>query len=196
MIGSNLLKGSTGCYVFIDIKKAFDSVPHQTLLKKVCSLNIPFILHQWLTNYLRSRLQRVVLSGAISLWLPVKSDVPQGSVLGPCFFLSYINDLAFITFSHGTRILLFGDGNMLYKPVSNDQDTIDFQGDVDLVAYWAKLNHLELNSGKSKLMYITRSHVSQCPSILLQTGSGSPLQISQGYSCQITFLGEAYPLCY
>ena len=72
--------------VFIDIKKAFDSVPHQTLLNKVSSLNIPFILHQWLTNYLRSRLQRVVLSGAISLWLPVKSDVPQGSVLGPCFF--------------------------------------------------------------------------------------------------------------
>ena len=56
---------------------------------------------------------------------------------------------------------------MLYKAVSNDQDTIDFQADVDLVANWAKLNHLELNSHKSKLMYITRSHVSQCPSILL-----------------------------
>ena len=69
--------------VFINIKKAFDSVPHQALLNKLSSLNIPFILHRWLTNYLRSRLQRVVLSGAISPWL---TGVPQDSVLGPLFF--------------------------------------------------------------------------------------------------------------
>jgi len=62
--------------VFIDIKKAFDSVPHQALLNKFSSLKIPFNLHRWLTNYLHSRLQSVVLSGAISLWLPVKSGFP------------------------------------------------------------------------------------------------------------------------
>ena len=56
--------------VFIDIKKAFNSVPHRALLNKLSSLNIPFILHWWLINYLHSRLQRVVLSGAISPWLP------------------------------------------------------------------------------------------------------------------------------
>ena len=76
----------------------------------------------------------------------VKSGVPQGSVLGPLFFLSYVNDLAFISFSHGTQILLFADDIILYKPVSNDQDTIDFQADVDVLANWAKLNHLELNN--------------------------------------------------
>ena len=91
----------------------------------------------------------------------------RGLSWGPCFFLSYINDPAFISFSHGTQILLFADDIILYKPVSNDLDTINFQADVDVVANWAKLNHLELNSRKSKLMFITRSHVSQCPSILL-----------------------------
>ena len=92
--------------------------------------------------YLHSRLQHVVLSGAFSPWLPVKSGVPQGSVLGPLLFLSCIYDLAFITFSHGTRMLLFADDIVLYKLVSNDQDTNDFQADVDRMANWAELNHL------------------------------------------------------
>ena len=66
--------------VFFDIHKAFDSVPHQALLNKLSSLNIPFILLRWLTGYLTSRLQHVALGGVCSPWLPVKSGVPQGSV--------------------------------------------------------------------------------------------------------------------
>lgn len=104
-----------------------------------------FILHRWLTNNLHSRLQRVVLSGAFSPRLPVKSGVPQGSVQGPLLFLSYANDLASITFSHGTRIQMFADDIVLYKPVTNDLDTVDFQADVDLVANWTNVNHLELS---------------------------------------------------
>ena len=126
-------------------------------MNKLSSLDIPFVLHRWLSNY---RLQRVVLNGAFSPWLPVKSGVPQGSVLGPLFFLSYINDLASLTFSRGTQILLFADDIVLYKLITNDQDTANFQADVDLVANWAKLNHLELNSSKTNLMFITRSCVS------------------------------------
>ena len=52
---------------------------------------------------------------------------------------------------------MFADDIVLYKSITNDQDTADFQADVDLVVNWAKLNHLELNSSKSKLMFITRS---------------------------------------
>ena len=66
--------------VFFDIHKAVDSVPHQALLNKLSSLNIPFILLRWLTGYLTSRLQHVALGGVCSPWLPVKSGVPQGSV--------------------------------------------------------------------------------------------------------------------
>ena len=121
-------------------------VPHQALLNKLSSLDIPFILLRWLTGYLTSRLQRVALDGVSSPWLPVKSGAPQSSVLGPLLFLSYINDLSSLTFSSGTNILMFADDIVLYKSISSQRDSSDFQGDVDLVANWAKSNHLSLNA--------------------------------------------------
>ena len=69
----------------------------------------------------------------LSPGLPVKSGVPQGSVLGHLFFLSYINDLSSLTFSSGTNILMFADDIVLYKSISSQRDSSDFQGDVDLV---------------------------------------------------------------
>jgi len=128
--------------VFFDIRKAFDSVPHQALLNKLSSLDILFILLRWLTGYRTSRLQRVVLGGVSSPWLPVKSGVPQGSVLGPLLFLSYIKYLSSLTFSSGTNILMFADDIVLYKSISSQRDSSEFQGDADLVANWVKSNHL------------------------------------------------------
>ena len=78
--------------VFFDIQKEFDSVPHQALLNKLSRLDVPYILLRWVTSYLISRLQCVVLGGASSPWLPVKSGIPQGSILGPLLFLSFINE--------------------------------------------------------------------------------------------------------
>ena len=79
--------------VFLDISKAFDKVWHEGILFKLKTYGVNGKVLNLLTNYLHERYQRVVLNGQTSSWELLKFGLPQGSVLGPLFFLIYINDL-------------------------------------------------------------------------------------------------------
>ena len=79
---------------FLDMSDAFDKVWHAGLIYKLKSVGVSDLLLKLIQNFLTNRFQRVLLNSQTSEWLPVKAVVPEGSILGPLFFLIYISDLS------------------------------------------------------------------------------------------------------
>ena len=89
----NLDEGNIGCGIFVDLQKAFDTVEHDILLSKLEHYGIRGLANEWFKSYLSNRKHYVSINGYDSNLADVKFRVLQGSVLGPLFFLIYINDL-------------------------------------------------------------------------------------------------------
>ena len=98
--------------LFLDLKKAFDTVNHEILLQKLYHYGIRGSLFKWFESYLFNRTQYTCINGTSSTMLQVRCGVPQGSVLGPLLFLVYINDVANI--STDFKIRLFADDSNLF----------------------------------------------------------------------------------
>ena len=129
--------------IYLDFKKAFDSVPHRELLHKLRSVGILGSLWKWFENYLASRLQCVAINGSVSELLPVMSGVPQGSILGPLLFIIYINDLP-VVIQHST-ILLFTDDTKCAKSVASQSEYQQLQNDLDSLNSWSHTWNLPFN---------------------------------------------------
>ena len=79
--------------LFLDFSKAFDTVPHRRLLSKLNFYGVRGQLYHWISSWLTEWHQRVIVDGELSDVAPVKSGIPQGTVLGPLMFLVYSNDI-------------------------------------------------------------------------------------------------------
>ena len=140
--------------IILDFSKAFDRVPHQRLLKKVYHYGIRGTTYQWISSFLNSRTQQVLVEGQSSEKVPVVSGVPQGSVLGPVLFLIFINDLPE---DINSRTRLFADDCILYRQISSENDQQLLQEDLDRLATWEKTWGMEFHPQKCSDMRISRA---------------------------------------
>ena len=165
------------CACFLDLKKAFDTVPHAPLIDLLSSLNCPPSLLKWSHSYLSSRSQQVVLNGSSSSSLPVLSGVPQRSILGPILFLIYINGITSIPLSPSSTLILYADDILIFRPIDNELDLSTFQNDLNSISLWLSTNFLSLNPSKSKYMFLSYRRsifINSLPPLCL---SGSPLEL-------------------
>lgn len=132
--------------IFLDLAKAFDSVPHERLLLKLKSNGINGCLLDWLRHFLIGRKQRVVVRGTCSDWSSVTSGTPQGTILGPLLFLLYIND---ITECVSSTIKLYADDTEIYRELVDPFiDTQLLQADLNNLNEWACKWQLRFNADK------------------------------------------------
>ena len=134
------------CAVFFDLKKAFDSVPHRPLLLK---LSIDPYLVQWIASYLCERQQAVCVEGSSLSYLPVLSGVPQGSVLGPLLFLTYIDEVSEVNISDSS-LMLYADDIVIYRTICSSGDYLHLQNDVNALTDCVSSSLLNLNPTKCK----------------------------------------------
>ena len=144
--------------IYMDFQKAFDSVPHVRLLRKLTCMGIQGKLLQWVKTFLSDRRQRVVVNGSHSEWAPVVSGIPQGSVLGPVLFLLFVNDLPSCAVSD---TCLFADDTKLYTGVAQRLGSVQLQKDLDKMALWAEKWQLPFNKGKCCVLHMGPSNPRQ-----------------------------------
>ena len=151
-VTSSLNKGKHNMSLFIDLKKAFDTVSFPILLAKLKHYGVRGRAHLWFQNYLK-RLQYVIAGGVLSELVEMLCGIPQGTVLGPLLFLIFVNDLAL-----ATRLwtLLFADDCTLQGEHENiDQLFIHMNTQLSVAEKWFSANLLTLNIKKTKFLLFT-----------------------------------------
>lgn len=134
--------------VFIDLKKAFDTISHPILLEKLKEAGLGGTVLKMFQSYLENRKQIVKIGEYQSSLRNVTFGVPQGSILGPLLFLIYINNLSQIGLK-GDATLYADDTSLFYYGNSLNDIISDAQSDLNLLSKWFKHNMLTVNVSKT-----------------------------------------------
>ena len=154
-IFDNLEKEKQTYLIVMDFSKAFDKVDDNLLIYKLFNLGVNLKAVSWIKSFLHDRNQSVVVEGKQSPTVPVLSGVPQGSVLGPCLFLAYINDLPD---SLKSRARLFADDTIVYLTINSKSDSETLQSDLHKLEEWESTWSMEFNPDKCEVIRISNKH--------------------------------------
>lgn len=154
-ISNALENGEYVIGLFLDFSKAFDTVNHQILLKKLEFHGVRGTALAWFHSYLSCREQYVQLDETKSSRKQIVCGVPQGSVLGPLLFLLYINDLSYV--SSKLFSVLFADDSNMFLSGNNPNELIQLMNtEMVKVIDWLKVNKLSLNLKKTHYIIFRR----------------------------------------
>lgn len=157
--------------IFLDIKKAFDTVNHSILIKKLEYYGIQGIVIKWFKSYLSGRYQCTKVNGRSSTFLELCCGVPQGSVLGPILFSIFINDM--VNACNLSKPYLFADdGALLFNDVDR-KHYINVKIELLTIMKWLDVNKLSLHTDKTKFMVFDSNEQSDQISITMDGKSVS-----------------------
>ena len=149
----NINDGKLNSVVFLDIKKAFDTVDHRILLQKLSCYGIIGDSLKLIESYLKDRTQCCSVNGQLSSMECVVCGVPQGSIIGPLLFIIYMNDLP--QYVSDVDITMFADDTSFakaFKSVSGIQENLIPA--FSKICRWLNFNKLSLNTVKTEFMII------------------------------------------
>ena len=146
--------GDSVCAAFLDLRKAFDSLDHCLLLRRLFDLGVSGVELTWFTDYLTQRLQRVKCGAKFSDWGSVLGGIPQGSALGPLLFLVYVNNMplqvrhsCLLQFADDTCLICCGQSPTAVGQMLN--------ADLCLLSNWIRNSKMQFNIKKSSVLWFS-----------------------------------------
>jgi len=140
--------------IYVDFSCAFDSVVHAKLIFKLHNLGVGGLLLGWIATFLSNRSQIVVVEHCFSQSSPVKSGVPQGSVLGPVLFILFVNDIAGLGETNDVTLKLFADDLKIYSSISSSTAAAHLQGALSDLESWCELWQMRVNVAKTTVLHL------------------------------------------
>ena len=157
----------------LDYSKAFDTLPHSSIIKSCIQCRMPFQAVKWVIHYLKNRTQCVTFNEKFSSFHSPQSGVPQGSLLWPILFCCVLSSLSPIHVN--TKMIKYADDiNVLHFIRSADEDRL--QSEFDHISSWSAEVGLKLNFSKCFVTNFITSKSLHCSPIY--DSSGSPLAVS------------------